>query len=518
MASLAAPAVGPAPEPSRFLITASVMLSTIMQVLDSTIANIALPHMQASLGAAPDTISWVLTSYIVASAISLPMTGWLGDKVGRKALLLFSIGGFIVTSMMCGAAQNLTQMVIFRALQGACGAFLVPLGQATMLDAYPKHKHGNAMALWTMGVMVAPIMGPMLGGWLTDNFDWRWVFYVNLPIGILAFVGTWISAPDTERAERRFDLLGFVLIAFAVASLQLMLDRGEQNDWFESTETLIECGLAIACAWMFIIHVATAEHPLFPREVLTDFNFMMALLFTFLVGVALFSSMALIPTMLQQIYGYPIITAGVLMAPRGIGMLLFVKMAGGLVGKVDTRVLIIGGMAMIAYSMWRMSGLSLEANSWPIIESGFIQGIGLAFVSVPLNTVAFATLDARVRTDAASLFNLMRNVGSSLGISMVVVLLARNIQVSHSDIVSRMDPSITAAVGSGAVQALGGEIGGMVLSFIDGEVNRQAAMVSYIDDFYLLFWGTLAAMPIILLMRPPKKRAPGEEEMHLAIE
>ena len=505
-------------EPARWLITASVMLSTIMQVLDSTIANIALPHMQASLGAAPDTITWVLTSYIVASAISLPMTGWLGEKFGRKTLLLASIAGFIATSMMCGIAQNLTQMVLFRALQGMCGAFLVPLGQAAMLDAYPKHKHGQAMALWTMGVMVAPIMGPMLGGWLTDNFDWRWVFYVNLPIGILAFVGTWISAPaDIPGTRRRFDLFGFALIAIGVASLQLMLDRGERNDWFESSETVIECGLAIAGAWMFVIHSTTARMPLLPRAILTDRNFLMGLLFTFLVGVALFSSMALIPPMLQQIYGYPIITAGILMAPRGIGMLLFVKLAGNLIGKVDTRLLIVGGMICVAWSMWRMSGLSLEADSWPVIESGFIQGIGLAFISVPLNTIAFATLDAKYRTDAASLFNLMRNVGSSLGISAVTVILARNMQISHADIVSSMDPTVTAAIGSGAIQALGGDTAGMVLGFINSEITRQAAMVAYIDDFYLLFWGTLVAMPIILLMKPPRKRT-GEEDMHLAIE
>ncbi len=516
MASLALPM--PQAEPNRALITISIMLSTIMQVLDSTIANIALPHMQASLGAAPDTVTWVLTSYIVASAIALPMTGWIGDRIGRKRLLLLSITGFIVASMLCGVAQDLTQMVAFRVLQGVCGAFLIPLGQAAMLDAYPKARHGEAMALWTMGVMVAPIMGPVLGGWLTENFDWRWVFYVNLPVGVLALAGTWLSVPESPISERRFDMFGFVLIALAVASLQLMLDRGEQNDWFESAETIIECGLAIIGAWMFAVHVATAKHPLFPRAILTDRNYVMGMFFTFLLGVALFSSMALIPPMLQHLYGYPIITAGLLTAPRGIGMLLIIKLVGNLIGKVDARFLIMSGMAMIAWSMHHMTGLSLEADAWPVVISGIVQGVGLGLVSVPLNTVSFVTIAPEHRTDAASLFNLMRNVGSSLGISMVTVMLARNMQISHADMVSSLDPGVSAAIGSGAIQSLGGDAGAAVLGTVDAMISRQAAMVAYIDDFYLLMWGTLIAIPLVMFMRAPKRPKPGDEEVHLAIE
>ncbi len=517
MATLALPMPRAAGEPNLVLITVSIMLSTVMQVLDSTIANVALPHMQASLGAAPDTITWVLTSYIVASAIALPLTGWLGDRVGRKQLLLISIGGFILASMLCGAAQNLTQMVLFRVAQGVFGAFLIPLGQATMLDAYPKHRHGEAMALWAMGVMVAPIMGPILGGWLTDNFDWRWVFYVNLPIGLLALAGTWLSVPDRAKQARRFDLIGFVLIAVAVASLQMMLDRGERNDWFGSAETIVECGLAIGCAWMFVIHMMTSDRTLFPRAILMDRNFVSALAFIFLVGIMMFSSMALIPPMLQTIYGYPIITAGLLMAPRGVGMLIVMQLVSKLVAKVDPRGMIVLGMLMIAYSLYQMTGLSLEAGSRIMVISGFIQGVGFGLVNVPLNTVAFRTIAAPHRTDAASLFNLMRNVGSSLGISVVTVMLARNIQISHADMVSTMSAAVTAAVGSGAVQSLGGDTGGAILAMVNGEITRQAAMVAYIDDFYLLMWGTIVAIPLVFLMKPNQRNAP-TEELHLAIE
>ena len=517
MATLALSIPRPQAEPNRALITVSVMLSTIMQVLDSTIANVALPHMQASLGAAPDTITWVLTSYIVASAIALPATGWLGDRIGRKQLLLVSIAGFVATSMLCGVAQDLTQMVLFRVAQGAFGAFLVPLGQATMLDAYPKHRHGYAMALWTMGVMVAPIMGPVLGGWLTDNFDWRWVFYVNLPIGLLAFAGTWLSVPATPTGDRRFDLAGFALIALAVASIQLMLDRGEQNDWFSSAETLIELGLAVSCAWMFVVHTVTTPQPLFPLVLFRDRNFAMGIGFIFVTGIMLFSSMALVPPMLQRLYGYPIITAGLLTAPRGLGMLVIMRLIGNYVSKVDPRWMILAGLAAIAYSMHQMTGLSLEADERLIIVSGVVQGVGFGLVNVPLNALAFATIAPQHRTDASSLFNLMRNLGSSIGISIVTVVLARNLQISHADIVTHMDPAVTAAVGSGAVQSLGGDTGGMILGMINNEITRQAGMVAYVDDFLLLMWGTLASMPLVLFMRRPK-RQPVPEELHLAVE
>jgi len=334
--------------PHRGMITIAVMLATVMQVLDSTIANVALPHMQASLSAAQDTITWVLTSYIVASAIAIPLTGWLSDRVGAKRLFLIAIGGFIVASMLCGAAMNLSQMVAFRVLQGVFGAFLIPLSQTTMLGIYPKERHGQAMAVWSMGVMIGPIMGPILGGWLTENFDWRWVFYVNLPVGLLALVGVWLFMPDTPKTPRRFDLFGFTLLAVAVGAFQLMLDRGEQEEWFAAWEIWIEAGLAISALWMFAIHTLTSRHAVIPPAIFRDRNVMTALIFSFVTGILLLASMALLPPMLQHLFGYPIVTTGLVLAPRGVGTLISMMIVGRVVNRVDPRALIMTGLGLTA--------------------------------------------------------------------------------------------------------------------------------------------------------------------------
>lgn len=514
MAALALPAPHQRTEPRRGLITMSLMLATIMQVLDSTIANVALPHMQASLGAAQDTITWVLTSYIVASAIALPLTGWLADRIGRKRLLLIATIGFVIASMLCGIAQGLTEMVLFRVAQGVFGAFIVPLSQAVMLDVYPKHRHGYAMAIWGMGVMIGPIIGPVLGGWLTDNFDWRWVFYVNLPIGICALLGTWLWVPEAPIRQRSFDLFGFALIAMGVASLQLMLDRGEQLDWFESTEVMIECGFAIAGFWMFGVHLMTARRPLFAAELLADRNFVMGCVFIAIIGVLVYSTMALVPPMLQRLYGYPIITAGLLTAPRGIGLLLSMRLVGAIVHRVDPRALIVAGLATTAYSLHQMSGLSLAADERLIIISGLVQGVGIGLINVPLNTLAFATIQPHLRTDAASLYNLLRNVGSSIGISVVTVLLARNIQISHAELAAAASQSL------GAVATLAGSpamLGDAAVAMVDAEINRQASMIAYINDYYAMMWATIIVIPLVFLLRRPKQEQDGAE-MRLAME
>jgi MFS transporter, DHA2 family, multidrug resistance protein len=503
----------PAPQhyalsPARHaMVTAGVIMGMLMQVLDTTIANVALPHMQASLGATRETINWVLTSYIVASAIAIPITGWLADRVGRKPLFIWSVIVFTIASLLCAIAQNLTEMVLFRAIQGVAGAFIVPLAQSTLFDINPREKHGSAMAIFGAGVMIGPILGPVLGGWLTDSYNWRWVFLINLPVGALAAVLMARSMPAIPKVFRRFDLMGFAFLGLALAALQLMLDRGEQNDWFASWETLVEAGLAIAGVWLFIVHTFTTRHPLFDRHMFADRNFATGLLFMAVMGLMLFAGLALLPPLLQGLFGYSVLQSGFLTAPRGIGTLISMIVVGRLVTRIDARLLVFTGLCLMAVSLWQMSGFSLDMDRRPVILSGLVQGLALGLIFVPLNTVAFGTLEAKYRTTAAALFNLSRSIGGSIGISIMTVLLARNLQVSHSDLASHVTqyslPPIDPAITQGAPP-----ITQTMLAAMDAEINRQALMIAYIDDFHLMMIVSLCAIPLLLLLRKGRA-APG---------
>ena len=487
-----------------------VMLGTFMTVLDSTIANVALPHMQPSLGAASDTIAWVLTSYIVATAIATPMTGWLAARMGRRELFLASVAAFTIASMACGLAQSLGQMVVFRMLQGAAGAFLGPIGQSYVLDVWPQSKHGKAMAWWGVGIMVGPILGPVIGATLTEQFDWRWVFFINLPFGILTFSLATALLPSVETMARRFDLLGFTLLAVGVAALQLCLDRGQQLDWFASWEVCGEAGIAVAALWAFGVHVMTAEHALIDRRMLRDRNVMTGFAFITLVGLLMVGTTAMLPTMLQTLFGYPVIDTGILQMPRGVGMMLAMMSAGQLIGRIDPRHMIAVGLAMTATAMWLMTQFAPVMDATPFVISGFLQGAGLGLVFVPLNTLAFATLPADLRTDASGFYMLLRNLGGSIGISMSVGVLARQAQVSHADIGAKLSmtdmPWANGAIG----KAIGGDA---IVAMLDASVNKQAAMIAYIDVFTLMFWITVAMMPLVLLLRRPELRGPA---VHLA--
>jgi len=494
------------------LVTAAVILGMLMQVLDTTIANVALPHMQATLGATRETIAWVLTSYIVASAIAIPITGWLADRVGRKPLFVWSVIAFTIASLLCAMAQSLTEMVIFRALQGVAGAFIVPLAQATLFDINPREKHGQAMALFGAGVMIGPIAGPVLGGWLTDAYNWRWVFLINLPVGALAALLMARCMPAIPKSRRRFDLFGFALLAVALAGLQLMLDRGVQLDWFASWEIRIEAGLAIAGLWMFGIHMATARQPIFDRRMFADRNFVGGLVFMAVMGVMLFAGLALLPTMLQGLLGYSVLQSGWLTAPRGVGTLISMIVVGRLVGRVDARLLILLGIGLMALSLWQMSGFSLAMDTRPVIVSGVVQGLALGLIFVPLNTVAFGTLATKYRTTAAALFNLSRSIGGSIGISIMTLLLARNLQVSHSDLAAHITqyslPPVSPAIVQGAPP-----VTDTALAMLDMEINRQALMIAYIDDFWLMMIVSLLAAPLLLLLRKGKASAGGPPAM-----
>ncbi|MBE2276266.1 MAG: DHA2 family efflux MFS transporter permease subunit [Rhodobacteraceae bacterium] len=486
--------------PHRGLITVAIMLATIMQVLDTTIANVALPSMVGDLGASQDTINWVLTSYIVSAAIMTPMTGWLSDRFGKRELFLVSIVGFVVASVACGMAWSLPSMVAFRLLQGVFGAAIAPLSQTFLLDINPRERAGQAMAMWGAGIMVGPIIGPTLGGWLTESWNWRWVFFINLPIGILAFLGSAAFLPRSQRRPRRFDLAGFGMLALAIGTLQLMLDRGGEVDWFASAEIWIYAVLAISGFWLFGTHIGTARQPFLDPKIFADRNFTTALFFIFVIGILLLSSLALLPPMLSRIFGYPVVTTGLVMAPRGVGTMISMLLVGRLVRVVDPRKLVVAGLLLTALSLWEMTGFSPQMDSLPIIRSGITQGLGLGLVFVPLSTVAFATLAPQFRADATSLFSLVRNIGSSIGISVVSYLLTRNIQVNHSELAAAINP-FNPVLRQLSPAAVGGDAS--ALSSLDGLVNAQAAMIAYVDDFWLMMWITLAAIPLAFLLKRP---------------
>jgi len=489
----------------RGLITVSIMLATIMQALDTTIANVALPYMQGSLSAAQDQIAWVLTSYIVAAAIATPMTGWLVARFGRKRVFLVAVAGFTVTSMLCGAAMTLSQIVLFRMLQGVFGAALVPLSQAVLLDINPPQKHGSAMAIWGAGIMVGPIMGPTLGGWLTDAYNWRWVFYINLPIGILAFLGILFFVHETERDRKRyFDLFGFAMLSLALGSLQMMLDRGEQKDWFGSTEIVIEAALAAIGLWVFVVHTATTDRPFFHLSAFRDRNFVTGFLLMFISSAVMYATLALLPALLAML-DYPVVTTGLVISPRGIATMLGMILVGKLMGRIDMRLILAVGFSVTAFSLWQMTWYSPDMDWRPIVIAGITQGAGLGFVFVPLSTVAFSTLPSHLRTEGTAIFNLLRNIGGSMGISISETMLDRHIQANHASIgehVSELNRVMPWADPQ-HMWSLNSVTGLMQLDQI---VNLQASMIAYLDDFMLMTIVCLMALPLVPLLRPVRHK------------
>lgn len=499
--------------PNRGLATVAIMAATVMQVLDTTIANVALPSMSGDLGASPDTINWVLTSYIVAAAIVTPMTGWLSDKFGRKELFLGSVVGFVVFSLLCGIAWSLETMVLFRLLQGVFGASIVPLSQLFLMDINPKERRGQAMAIWGAGIMVGPVVGPTLGGWLTDSYNWRWVFLINLPVGIVAFLGMAAFLPSIPKRLRGFDFFGFAMLSLGVGALQLMLDRGPDADWFSSTEIWIETGLALIGFWVFIVHTVTAERPFIDAKIFRDRNFAAALVFIFIIGVILLAGMALLPPMLSAIFGYPTVTTGMVMAPRGVGTMISMLAVGRLMKMIDPKKLIFFGMLLTAYSFYMMSGFTPQMDAWPIVTSGVVQGLGLGLVFVPISTMAFSTLNPGNLPDATSLFTLVRNIGSSIGISAFTAVLTQNTQINHVELSAFINPFNPTFWAANPTAAMGDRT---ALSQVDGMVNIQAQMISYVSDFKLMALVTACAIPLLLLLRSPKQApAGGAPAVHL---
>jgi DHA2 family multidrug resistance protein len=484
------------------------MLATIMQGVDNTIANVALPHIQGALSASQDQAAWVLTSYIVSAAIMMPLTGWLAGHFGIKYVFLISVAGFTLASALCGSATSLTQLVIYRMLQGICGAALVPLSQSVLFQINPPERHGQAMAVWGSGVILGPIMGPTLGGWLTQDYSWRWVFYINLPFGVLAALGILIFIHDRRPAHRElFDFVGFATLSLGIGALQLLLDRGQLMDWFHSGEIWVEATVSAVAFYLFVIHTATAtDRSFLNRELLKSPNFVTGTILMFLIGGILSGTLALIPTMLQHLLNYPVMTTGLITSPRGIGTMLAMFFVGRLVGRVDSRLIILAGLALTALSLWQMAGFSLGMGMGPVLVSGMLQGFGLGCTFVPLNTIALSNLPYNIMTQGTAIRSVMRNLGGSIGISILEATLAQNTQIVHARLVENLRPDnpLAQAPFLALPFSLSNPAG---IAALNAEITRQAAMVAYIDDFALMMLVVLLSMPFLLLLRRPRRAA-----------
>jgi DHA2 family multidrug resistance protein len=497
---------------NRVAITVCVILATLMQALDTTIANVALPYMQGSVSATQDQIDWVLTSYIVAAAIMTPPTGFLAGRFGLKRLFLTSIVGFTIASTLCGMAQSLVQIVLFRILQGAFGAALVPLSQSVLLNINPPERQGSAMAIWGMAVMAGPILGPVLGGWLTENYTWRYVFYINVPIGILCFLGMRAFLTDTARnANEKLDWFGFGTLSLGIGALQVLLDRGEELDWFGSGEIIIEAIIAASAFYLFLVHTFTAKEPFVRPALFRDRNFTAGTLFVAIVGLTYYASLALQPPYLQNLMNYPVVTAGLVLGPRGIGTMGAMMIIGRLIGRVDTRLLLGVGLGLTAWAFYAMTGWTPDVSQSTIVGVGLIQGIGLGFLFVPLSTVTLATLSPEQRTEGAGLYSLSRNIGSSIGISVVNALLIRNTQANHADIAQHVT-AVNRAFETPAVAQFWNPLTEAGRAALDAMITQQAQIIAYIDDYKLLMIATLAAIPLLIVFKQAS-RAHGEDHV-----
>jgi MFS transporter, DHA2 family, multidrug resistance protein len=490
----------------RGLVTATLVLSSMIYSIDWTIAAVALPHMQGTFSATQDQISWVLTSYIVASAVMLPATGWLSSRFGRGCLFFVAVGGFTAFSLFCGAASSLAAEVLLRIGQGACGAFLIPLSQSIMLDIYPPEDHGKAMALWGMGVVLGPVIGPTLGGYLTDAMSWRWIFFINIPIGAAALLGGALFLPKMPPAAhpRPLDALGFVTLALGVGAMQMMLDRGERLDWFESTEIVIQAIVMVAGLYFFVVHSLTSGHPIVDLRLLRNRNYALGMIIVFLYGVLTLAPMVLMPPFLQDLQDYPMATIGLLLSPRGVGLFMAMIVLGRFGRTIDPRLQIAGGFVLLAASSWWMSRWNLEVGASAVIWTGLMQGFGAGSIIGPLGVLTFASLPAQHRTEAASMWNLIRSLGSSIGIAVALAILVRTAGISRGVLVEAVSP-YNEIMRSQPLPG-GGELGELSsLLALDAEVARQALMIGYVDVFYLCAVTSILALPLIPLLATPRR-------------
>jgi DHA2 family multidrug resistance protein len=485
------------------LITASVGLASFLYSVDWTIAAVALPHMQGTFSASPDQIAWVITSYIVASAISIPSAGWLSRRFGRKRVFLWAVTIFMVASVMCGAADSLAFEVFSRVLQGLGGAFLIPLSHAIILDTYPPEEQGKAMALWGMAAVMGSFVGPTVGGYVTEYLSWRYIFYINVPFGLLALAGAAVFLPETEREpDHKLDWIGFLSLSLGIGALQLMLDRGGQLDWFESWEIITEACLAVLGFYLFNVHCLTAKQPFLDPRLLAQRNFFLGLVFAFIYGFITTPPMVLMPSFLDQVRGYSIDAIGLLQAPRGIGLFVAMVVGGRTTGRIDPRAAIAFGLLCLAYSSWEMSTWTGDVGVWPLVWTNFMQGIGGGIILVPIQVIAFPSLEPSRRTEATAVYNLVRSIGASIGVSGALAMYVRTSNVMHAQMTEHVTPY------SQALQAQTPQGWSMAtpesLMHLEREISRQAAILGFTGDFWLFAMVALAALPLLLFIGKTK--------------
>ena len=487
----------------RGLITASVVLGSLLYSIDWTIAVVALPHMQGTFSATQDQISWVITSYIVASAIMIPTGGWLSMRFGRKRVFVWALIGFTVASIFCGSAESLGVEVLARIAQGMSGAYLIPLSHAIILDTYPQEEHGKAMALWGMGAVLGSVVGPTIGGYLTEFASWRWIYYINIPLGLIALIGVLAFVPETQRdLRRRLDWFGFLSLALGVGALQMMLDRGQRLDWFESGEIIVLACLSGLGLYLFAAHTATTREPFLDPRLITNRKFFITLVLISLYGFLSLPPMVLMPAFLEHLRGYNVDAVGLLQSPRGVGMLLALFVSGRITGRIDPRIIIAAGLICLALTNYEMSTWTDEVGEWAIVWTGFMQGIGAGIMLVPIQIIAFPSLAPSQRTEATSVFNLVRSLCSSVGVSVTLTILVVTSAATRSrlsEYVSPYSAALRSAQQSGAFDP--GTAHG--LAILEREVERQALLAGYNADFFFLGVAALSALPLLLLIGRP---------------
>lgn len=525
-AGRATPAAAPpeawVPSFNPWLIASAVMLATFMEVLDTSVANVSLPHIAGTLSASTEEATWVLTSYLVANAVILPISGWLSSYFGRKRLLITCIIIFTLSSALCGAATSMTMLIAARVLQGIGGGVLQPTAQAVLMESFPFEKRGQAMAVYAMGIIVAPIIGPTLGGWITDNYSWRWIFYINIPVGIAAvLMAAWFieNPPYLKRAKgSRIDYLGFALMTVCLATFQLVLDTGQQNDWFESKQIVLLSVVSVVSLVAFVIRELTVEEPIVNLRVLANRNFGVGTLLMTVVGGVLYGTTALLPLFLQTLLGYPAVQSGLAVSPRGIGSMASMIIVGRLVGKIDSRLLMTFGFFVLAVSMYMLAGITLDIGMPNIVWPNVINGFAMGFIFVPLTTTATGTLSREQMGNAAGIYSLMRNLGGGLGISAVTTLLARGAQQHQAAMVSHLTPYDSAF--QQRMQQLQGVFGssaeGLQKAYaaVYGVLVRQANLLAFVDNFRLLTFVCLACIPLVFLLRRVRGGGGGSAAVH----
>jgi MFS transporter, DHA2 family, multidrug resistance protein len=495
-----------------WVVTMSVMLATFMEILDTTVVNVSIPHIAGNLAATVDEGTWVVTSYLVSNAIVLPMSGWLANRFGRRRMIMACVAGFTVTSVCCAVATSLPWLIIFRILQGLTGGGMQPLAQAIMLESFPREKHGQAMAAYGVGIILAPILGPALGGYITDNYSWRWIFYLNVPVGVLslALMSKFVWDPHyIKRPKGRIDMWGMCYLALGFGTLQIVLDTGQRHDWYESDYIRFFTIVCVAGLVLFVIRELTTEHPIVDLRALKDRTFAAGVFLITMIGFILYASLVLLPIYLQTLLGYPAYDAGLALSPRGLGSLLAMPVVGVLTSKIDARKLLIFGFVVGALTMFDLSRLNLQAGYWNIFWPQVFQGVALACMMIPLMAVSVSRIAKEKMGNATSIFNLMRNIGGSFGIALMTTFLSRRNQFHQNRLVENIVAGDTGTYlmlngmkqwfmsrGSDAYTATRQAYGGVY-----GLIQRQAAMLSFVEAFWVMAVMFVAMIPLVFVLR-----------------